>query len=101
MKNWVLLYKIELIADKDQNNTYVFENLWIHKYYFGLCHQSILFYIITLNFLLNVFIIFSWKLFGIRLYNYHNKEAAIQNSNAYHKVELPAIKSTLRLIPVI
>ena len=42
----IIIYKIELIADKDQNNTYLFENLWIHKYYFGLCQQSILFYII-------------------------------------------------------
>ena len=40
----IIIYKIECIADKDQNNTDVFTNFRIHKYYFGLCQQSNQFY---------------------------------------------------------
>ena len=65
----IIIYKIELIADKDQNNTYVFTNFRIHKYYFGLCQQSIQFYMkFNLTLILNKYIIFNLKYYYIKLY---------------------------------
>jgi len=40
------VYKIELVANKDQNNTNLFTNIRIHKYYLDLCRQPILFHML-------------------------------------------------------